>query len=83
MGCISFLEEDREELVETLVEVLGVSGAWIVGFEEFLGTIGGFRSFLAGVWLEFSDDRFFILRVGDGVVEGGFEWERREVWRVV
>lgn len=64
-----------------LVEVPGVPGAWTAGSEELLGTTGGSRSSPAGVWLELSDDRLSTLRAGDGVAEGGSEWERREAWR--
>lgn len=66
-----------------LVEVPGVPGAWTAGSEELLGTTGGSRSSPVGVWLELSDDRLSTLRAGDGVAEGGSEWERREAWRAV
>lgn len=68
----SSAEEDEEEATEGLVEV-GWPGAWTVGSEELLGTVGGASSSPGPGWLDPSDDRLSTLRAGDGVAEGGSE----------
>lgn len=83
-GCPSSPEDDREELAEGAAEfpdVPGTPGTCTVGSEELLGTTGGSEGSALAAGLELSEDRLSTLRAGDGVAEGGSEWDRRAAWR--
>lgn len=83
-GCPSSPEDDREEWAEGAAEfpdVPGAPGTCTEGSEELLGTAGGSEGSALAAGLELSDDRLSTLRAGDGVAEGGSEWDRRAAWR--
>lgn len=83
-GCPSSPEDDREEWAEGAAEfpdVPGAPGTCTAGSEELLGTAGASEGPALAAGLELSDDRLSTLRAGDGVAEGGSEWDRRAAWR--